>query len=111
MFFSAVFFEVLELIQREAPKDFCCFSHIPTAPGEFSCVSRFAELLCPPANPLQGPTAIASAHQSAVTVALLPSVKVTLMCSLSAILRNMIHLEISSGYGHSTYSKSGKVWA
>lgn len=68
-------------------------------------MSRFAELLCPPAIPLEWPTAIARVHQSAVTLALLPSVKVTITHSLTA---NLKYLEMSSGCGHSTYSKSGK---
>lgn len=76
VFFSAVFFKVLELTEREAPKDFCYFdfctflglcNHSHSSSRIQLCV-RCAELLCPPAKPLQCPTATASVHQSAVTL-------------------------------------------
>lgn len=120
LFFSGVFLKVLELIEREAPKDFCCFVfHTFLGLCNHSHSSRRIQLhvqVCWVAVSSCKAFTVASSNcqcspECAVILALLPSLKVTITRSLTANLRCVFHLEISSGCGHSTYSKCGRVGA
>lgn len=103
VFFSAVFLKVLELVEREAPKDFCCFVfHAFLGLCNHSHSSRRIQLcvqVCWVAASNCKAFTVAYSNcqcspKCAVALALLPSGKVTITPSLTENLRYVFHLEI-----------------